>query len=129
MLNKATVLRLLQNLEVDFNRERNPVFAWSAIGLCRELRLNPPDWVMIYLSEAARVMSNTAEVPSEQTEAEKVGRALGFGRGQGKTSSFERAYIVGSNRVLYKKVVSYIRENRKPPFDPYKQVAILHACC
>src|SRR5260370_37187660 len=70
----------LRRLELDFRADDNPVLAWQAIALTRQLQSDLPSWLMDYLAKAAaeitaifdRVMAGH---PAGK-EPEQVGKAL-----------------------------------------------------
>jgi len=116
-----------------FERTKNPVFAWQCIGLCFELNLEFPDWVLTYLkSSTAAVLSvdkkakkGKKEKNSSAREAERIGRAFGFGRPKGKTGSFEEAYLGFTDEVLCKAVQRQLEAGEKP-YRAYEIVAEQH---
>jgi hypothetical protein len=55
-------------------------------------------------------------------EAERVGRALGFGRSKGKTGFFEEAYVALTDETLSKAVQSRIAAGEKA-YRAYEIVA------
>jgi hypothetical protein len=78
----------LSELEHDFEHEPNPVFVWEAFRLAQSYGVELPDWVVDHIGDAADTIHDICEgdqAGRKLTEAELVGKALGFsqgGRGQ-----------------------------------------------
>jgi hypothetical protein len=96
---------ILQALEQDYTRERNPVLAWDAFSTCRHYGFQLPPWLLDYLAESAdRILEISDAVASGRPvnrEAEAVGKALGFGlTGRGAGKLFKTAGILRRDREL-----------------------------
>ncbi len=100
---------VLRALESDFRREGNPVHPWEALTVARSYGISLPAWVQDFLAAAAdRVMGIREEVAKHKAvkrEAERVGKALGFGiGGPGQGGWFKHATILQRDRDIYLKV-------------------------
>ena len=83
--------------------------------------MNPPDWVMAYFADAAdRVMAIRDEIGEGKRigrEAERVGKALGFGMsGRGSTSLFARSFKLQRDREIFWSVSAKVEGGTKLDF-------------
>lgn len=96
----------LQQLETDYHRENNAVYAWQAWAVARHHRVKPPDWVEDYFALAAdRLMQILNDVANEKRvgrQAEQVSKALGFDPAQGHR--FKNAAMLERDRDIYHSV-------------------------
>jgi hypothetical protein len=102
----------LDQLRKHFKRDKNPVFAWVGIGLCFELNLDFPEWILAYLKSSAAALLRDNKSTSAR-EADRMGRALGFGRTKGQTGSHEAAYKALSDEILHKAVRTQLAAGEK----------------
>jgi hypothetical protein len=116
------MLEPLDRLRKHFERDKNPAFAWMGIAHCFELNSDFPDWVLTYLkSSTAAVLradgldknKNTSEDKTFEREAERIGKALGFGRSEGETGSFEDAYKALTDEMLHEAVLTQLAAGEK----------------
>ncbi len=96
----------LVELEFDFERDGNPVFAWEAVAVTQRYRITLPDWVKGYLTASAgRILDIRDEVAGGKAvnkEAVRVGKALGFGvGGVGNGGWFKHATMLQRDRAIY----------------------------
>ena len=101
---------MLRELEADFNRDRNPVHVFEALALALRHEISMPEWVKKYLGDTADLILNIRkEVAAGKPvfrEAERVGKALGFGtEGPGRSGWFKQATMLERDRAIYCGVV------------------------
>ena len=78
---------LLEKVEQTFQETGNPLLPWHALRWAVDKGIAVPSWVLIYFHDRAEVL-NGIVCDGGDAEAEKVGRALGFGgSGKGKTAA------------------------------------------
>jgi hypothetical protein len=107
----------LAQLEADFSRTKNPVFAWEALAVARRYGVEVPDWVWDVVESAAAGITELREEVENGTplgkEAEVVGRALGFGKkGRGGTGWFAEATQLSRDREVYFAVTDWLEAER-----------------
>jgi hypothetical protein len=111
---------VLSELETDFGRDGNPVHAWEAIALILPYGIELPDWLLAYLFDAAseigQIRCEVAEGKSINREAERVGKALGYGEGQGRGGWFKRATMLERDRFAYFAVTERLESGMKLDF-------------
>jgi hypothetical protein len=108
----------LSELQAYYKRDGNPVFVWQAVNAARGYSVEWPDWVYDYLLDAAdRIMEIKQEVAERQParrEAERVGKALGFGvEGPGQGGRFKQASMLDRDRDIYFRVHEWMEAERK----------------
>jgi hypothetical protein len=108
----------LDELEADFSRDENPVFAWEAFAIARNNGLEVPEWVMEHLEDVAdRLMAIRQEVADGKAvkkETDRVGKALGFGKkSAGRVGFFEHSTKLERDREIYFKVTDWLNEEKK----------------
>jgi hypothetical protein len=118
----------LKELRKDFEREPNPVLAWEAFGIARSWGSKLPDWVFEHLDGAADNIRDIGEEeqPGQRlTEAELVGKAIGFSTGgKGQTGWFAHAKQLQRDRAIYFRVVEWLAEGKSPKLTcAYAEVA------
>lgn len=75
---------MLEWARVEFERTRNPLCAWEAIGWAREARVAIPEWVNDYLYTVADHVFDLCKHP-RKVRAGLLMKALGFGQaGRGR---------------------------------------------
>jgi hypothetical protein len=127
----------LRQLEADFGRDGNPVHAWEARSVARRYGIDSPDWVEDLIDDTAdRIMDIRDEVadgkPIER-EAERVGKALGFGKdGPGQGGWFKHATMLERDRTIYFAMIDWLEEeqarhpDRRPKLTAaYREVAMV----
>jgi hypothetical protein len=112
---------ILHELEADFSREGNPLYAWEAVAIARRYGIASPDWAQDFLADAAdRIMEIRDEVASGTSvkrESERVGRALGFGlEGPGRGGWFKHATMLERDRTIYLAVSDELEAGTKLDF-------------
>lgn len=118
---------VMRELEADFGRDGNPVHAWEALTVARRYGIDPPVWVDDFLTDAAdRILEIREEVAGGRPvkrEAERVGKALGFGNdGPGQGGWFKHATMLERDRTIYFEVNDKLRTGIKLDFA-YDEVA------
>ncbi len=108
---------LLIELEEDFQREPNPVFVWKAFRTAESCGVEIPEWVLDRIAEVAERICDLGEedTVSEHTltEAERIGKALGFSQGgKGTTGRFAHAKQIERDRAMYYQVEDWMAEQR-----------------
>lgn len=84
-------------LENAYKKNGDPLYAWIAIRACNEAGvITLPSWVRDYLGRGAQALADitAAAEPTggrnRLSEAEVAGKALGFGTGVGRGTTFSR---------------------------------------
>ena len=93
-------------LAIDFERDGNPVDAWQAFAVANRYRIDPPEWVEDFLTDVANRISEIRDEVAGgrpvKREAERVGKALGFGKdGPGHSGWFKHATMLERDRTIY----------------------------
>jgi hypothetical protein len=126
----------LRELEADFSRDGNPVHAWEALAVARRHEIDPPEWVEDFLTDVAdRILDIRDEVASGKPinrEAERVGKALGFGTdGSGQGGWFRHATLLERDRTIYFEMIDWLEKeqarhpHRRPKLTAaYREVAM-----
>jgi hypothetical protein len=115
---------LLAELEEDFKRKPNPLFVFKARGIAQSCGLEQPEWVddqLDGMTDGVLAIEDSNEDGPGATEAELVGKALGFSRqGKGQTGWFAHAKQVQRDREIYLRVEELLAERKlqKPKFRP-----------
>jgi hypothetical protein len=110
----------LIELENDFRFEPNPVFVLEALCITRSFDVEVPEWVHDSLTNMAEGVLGIGEKEQNgrgASEAELVGKALGFSRGgKGQTGRFAHAKQVQRDRDICLRVDEWLSEQklRKP---------------
>jgi hypothetical protein len=106
----------LSELEHDFEHEPNPVFVWEAFRLAQSYGVELPDWVVDHIGDAADTIHDICEgdqAGRKLTEAELVGKALGFSQGgRGQTGWFAHAKQVQRDKDIYFRVEEWLSEQK-----------------
>jgi hypothetical protein len=106
----------LSELEDDFEREPNPVFVWEAFRLAQSYGAELPDWVVDHIGDVADTIHDICEEDQagrKLTEAELVGKALGFSQGgRGQTGWFAHAKQVQRDKDIYFRVEEWMSEQK-----------------
>jgi len=118
----------LRELRKDFEHEPNPVFAWEAFGIARSCGSKLPAWVFDHLDGAAdniRDIGEQEQAGQRLTEAELVGKAIGFSTGgRGQTGWFAHAKQVQRDRAIYVRMVEWLAEGKSSKLTcAYAEVA------
>lgn len=84
----------------------NPLDVWEAIDWAYRAEIKLPSWVMSYLGAAAREIVEVREAAETgqflPKQAERVGRALGFGvKGRGRSSCFGELALREEDERIY----------------------------
>ena len=105
-------------LEILFEKDQNPLYAWRAYQNCREHKIPIPDWVLAYLDSSAGKLLDIEfpEQPAHETYA-----ALGLNR-KGRGTLYKR-FLDADNR--FKAVCEVISGNDEAlrKIDIYGKVA------
>ena len=105
-------------LEILFQKDQNPLYAWRAYQNCREHKVPIPDWVFAYLDFSAKNLLDilNSDCPSDETYA-----ALGLNR-KGRGTLYKR-FLDADNR--FKAVCEVISGNDEAlrKIDIYGKVA------
>ncbi len=113
---QAYARAVLIELENDFKREPNPVFVWQAFGIALSCGAEQPDWVTEHLADVAdriQEIGDDNQTGRRLTEAELVGKALGFSHGgKGQTGRFAHAKQVQRDRDICLRVDQWLSEQR-----------------
>jgi len=111
---------LLREVEAEFERTQNPVFAWQGVQLAARYSIDWPSWLQAYLGQAADQIIDLSEqfaddkLTKKDTEAECVGKALGFGAaGRGKPGQFKLASMLELDRLAYFEVEKRLAKGEK----------------
>lgn len=106
----------LSELEDDFKREPNPVFVWEAFRIAQAYGVELPDWVIDHIGDVADAIHDICEGDQDGrqlTEAELVGKALGFSQGgRGQTGCFAHAKQVQRDKDIYFRVEEWLSEQK-----------------
>ena len=105
-------------LEILFQKDQNPLYAWRAYQNCREHKVPMPDWVFAYLDSSAKNLLDilNSDCPSDETYA-----ALGLNM-KGRGTLYKR-FLDADNR--FKAVCEVISGNDEAlrKIDIYGKVA------
>jgi len=140
----------LLELDEEYRRTRNPVYAWEALAVAHRYLIDLPAWVEEYLAEAGdRILAIRDEIKADEDkvkidepvgkvskdhksagkdvrtagEAERVGKALGFGAsGPGQTGWFKSASLLERGRYIYFYVCCELKKGTKL-YLAYEEVA------
>jgi hypothetical protein len=115
---RSYVKQVLRQVESDFRKEGNPVFAFEAITLAKRYDLPWPEWVHEFFGEAAakimELRSGVSGRKSQSSEAESVGRAFGFGAdGKGGTGKFKAASMMAFDRTVHRQITAKLEKGDK----------------
>jgi hypothetical protein len=105
----------LNELGEDFKREPNPYHVLEAFAIAQAYGLEAPDWVLDNLTDMADRVRGLCDEPDVggTSEAERVGKAVGFSRGgRGTTGWLERASLLRRDKAIYFRVVEWFDEQR-----------------
>ena len=106
----------LVELEESFAYDPNPVFVLRAFRMARSAGIEPGDWILEHLDDLAdRILEigEEGEAPQHATEAERVGKAVGFETGKGETGKFAAAKLVQRDRQIVFLVDDWIAEQKE----------------
>jgi hypothetical protein len=119
----------LKKIHKEYCLTENPFFIIQTLETCNNFNLPMPEWTSNILVGFGYSAGRTlAEAQSDRrvkkaSEAEKVGKALGFStQGAGQTSFFIQANIWLRNRQIHAKVCALIKHGQKRDFA-YDDVA------
>jgi hypothetical protein len=105
----------LLEVEEDFEFDGNPVHVWKAIDIALSAGMDLPIWAAEKLSEMAERICEIGDREGSKgrlTEAELVGRAVGFGKGKGETGQFAGARQLQRDREIYFAVEDWLANER-----------------
>jgi len=105
-------------LEILFEKDQNPLYAWRAYQNCREHKIPIPDWVLAYLDSSA---GKLLDVESPEQPAHETYAALGLNM-KGRGTLYKR-FLDADNR--FKAVCEVISGNDEAlrKIDIYGKVA------
>jgi hypothetical protein len=118
---------LLRQLEIDFGRYGNPVYAYEAFAIALRSGMDMPDWVQRHMLQVAECILGIRDAiaggrPSKR-EAERVGKVLGFGKdGPGQGGWFKQAAMLQRDRTIFVEVEKRLEAGMKLDFA-YDEVA------
>ena len=113
--------QIAKDMEAEFVQTKNPIFVWWALRMIHTARLAVPRWIARYLGSAAEIISRVSdEVQAGRPvgmEAERVGKALGFGtEGPGAGGWFKQLEMLERDRKIHEEVGGELRKGEKLDF-------------
>ena len=111
--NQTSILEddFVKHLQENFERTRNPVFAWKAILLWLGEGEPLPQWLNDYLHGAAENFVMSIQMDYEEREAELVAKAFGFGgEKKGKKGKIAASHRLQWHRFLRDEVEGVLRK-------------------
>jgi hypothetical protein len=89
----------------------------QAFAVARRYEIDPPEWVEDFLAGTAdlilEIRDEVAEGKPINREAERVGKALGFGKdGPGQGGWFKHATLLERDRAVYFAMLDWLDEER-----------------
>ena len=107
----------LRELEAEFARDGNPVHAYEATWIARRYGLEATwaeDFVDDAIDQMLEILHEVADGKPTGREAERVGKALGFGRdGPGQRGWFRHATNRKRDRAIYFEVCDKLQDGIK----------------
>ena len=93
------------DLELLYVREKNPLFAFEALIICRKNKIEIPAWVLDYFTDSAEILCNFKESnTSGERASEFVMDALNLKRNKGSRSIFFDYWAEMENLSIYYKI-------------------------
>jgi hypothetical protein len=123
---KSSVSELiLAVLEMTFDDEKNPLYAWEAYALCRKEKRDIPGWVHRYFEQVAQRLLQLGEgdKKSSQRASAEVYEALGMKVVPHSRNVFDRYQIAKRKKEIWARVrFLHGGESKLPLVEAFKQV-------
>jgi hypothetical protein len=123
---KSSVSELiLAVLEMNFDDEKNPLYAWEAYALCRKEKRDIPGWVLRYFEQVAEKLLQITERDKKliQRASAEVYDALGMKVVRHSRNVFDRYQIAKRKRDIWARVrFLHEGETKLPLVEAFKQV-------